>query len=125
MSREIWDHRASVELGLKRFCSKVLWGEQRDLDDKFALWKVLSFRGVNGDNLNAAGCRTESVQLSQDLLITNDSIQVKCILTGQNSGMCPYGRDGTDYVILFTFFFSFCLLCFSSTPSFFFVISRF
>ena len=29
VSREALDHRATVELGLKRFFSKVLWGEQR------------------------------------------------------------------------------------------------
>ena len=29
MSREILDYRATVELGLKRFFSNVLWGEQR------------------------------------------------------------------------------------------------
>ena len=28
MSREILDHRATEELGLKRFFSEVLWGEQ-------------------------------------------------------------------------------------------------
>ena len=51
VSREILDHRASVELGLKRFFSKVLWGEQRYLGPQSysgaGSEKVLRFSGVS------------------------------------------------------------------------------